>query len=234
QYTEALSLLDQAIKLDKTSTDLQSMRDIAQKGQKEREQVDIYLRQAESARQEGRYEVAQQTVQKALAVSPNNTHAKGVLAAIVKEAEQQATVKKIRDLLDVARKAITSRNYVEAIDVLRKAEQLDPAMPEVHALMNLVTSTRDQESRRKEHDSFTGEIEAAVAHEDFRTANAKADEALKRFPGEPTLLKLKATAEKQLEAGENKKFIEDQAVQARKLMDTGRATEALDLLEKAN
>jgi eukaryotic-like serine/threonine-protein kinase len=234
QYTEALSLLDQALKFDKTNSELQNMREVAHKGHKEREQLDIYLRQAESARQEGRYEVAQQAVQKALAVSPNNTHAKGVLAAIVKEAEQQATVKKIRDLLDVARRAITSRNYGEAIEVLRKAEQLDPAMPEVHALMNLVTSTRDQESRRKELEAYTREIESALAHDDFRTANANADEALKKFPGEPTLLKLKATAEKQLEAGENKRFIEEQAVQARKMMDTGRATEALDLLERAN
>ena len=234
QYTEALSLLDQALKLDKTNNDLQGMRDVAHKGHKEREQVDIFLRQAESARQEGRYEVAQQAVQKALAASPNNAHAKAVLAAIQKEAEQQATQKKIRDLLDIARKAITARNYTEAIDVLRKAEAIDPAMPEVHALMNLVTSTRDQETRRKELEAFTSQIESALSQQDFRSANTKADEALKKFPGEPTLLKLKATAEKQVEAGENKRFIDEQAIQARKLMDTGRATEALDLLEKAN
>src|SRR5262249_17093978 len=86
QYSEALTLIDQALKLDKGNAEFQKWREIAHDGHKKREQVDIYLRQAESARQEGRYDAAQQTIEKALAVSPNDTHARAVLTAIVKEA----------------------------------------------------------------------------------------------------------------------------------------------------
>src|SRR5262249_13399327 len=104
----------------------------------------------------------------------------------------------------------------------------------IHALMNLVTTSREQETRRRDLEVFTSQIESAISQEDFKTANEKAEQGLKKFPSDPTLLKLKAVAEKQMEAGENKKFIDEQDGLARKLMDEGKAADALELLERAN
>ena len=66
------------------------------------------------------------------------------------------------------------------------------------------------------------------------STRTKVEQALSRFSGDPGLLRLKALAEKQREGGEKKKFVEEQMAAARKLLDSGKAAEALATLERAS
>ncbi|HTK95033.1 MAG TPA: hypothetical protein VL382_05295, partial [Terriglobales bacterium] len=132
-----------------------------------------------------------------------------------------------------ARKQISGRKFTDAFDMLKRAEQIDPSSPEVLALMNLASSGREQELRRRDLERVTTEIEDALSHDQYADASAKADAALQKYANEPSLLKLKAIAEKQKDASERRRFIDDQMTAARKLLDQSKAGEALALLEKA-
>jgi serine/threonine-protein kinase len=230
---DAISYLDQAIRLDKTNPDLQLFRDKVLEKKQRREQLEVLLRQAEQARSSGKYETAQDAAQKAVDLDSTDTQAKAALAAIVKEAQEAEKNKKIRELIDDAKKGISVRRFTEAFDVLKKAEQIDPMNAEVHQLIQLVTTGKEQEQKRKDLDQWTAQIEDALAADKLAEAVKKCDEALQKFASEPALLKLKATVDKKKEEVDLKSYVEEQAISARKLMDAGKADEALDILEKA-
>src|SRR5882724_8106284 len=205
-YEDALAYAEQALTLDKTNPELINLREVVAAAKAKKDKVESALRKAENSQQNGDLEAAVKALDEALAADPENSE---------------------------ARKDISSRKFTAAFEVLKRAEAIDASSPEVMSLLNLASSGREQETKRKELERFTGEIEEALAKDDAKAAVAKADEALKRFANDPALLKLKALADKQRESSEKKKFVEEQMAIARKLLDGGQAADALEVLQKA-
>jgi len=232
-YDDALAYVEQALSMDKTNTELMNLREMVKTAKDKRDKAVIALRKAESAQQVGDLEVAMKAIEEAITIDGDNTQVKALHASLTRELAEHSRQREMQKLLDSARRDITGRKYTAAFDVLKKAEEIDPASPELHTLMNLASSGRDQESKRRELEKMSSEVEDALSRDDFAVACAKADEALLRYPSEPGLLKLKALADKQREAGEKKKYVEEQILKARKLLDVGKASEALSLLEAA-
>src|SRR5262249_31643541 len=139
----------------------------------------------------------------------------------------------MQGLLEEARKDISGLKFTAAFEVLKKAEAIDAASPEVHSLMNLATSGRDRETRRKDLERFTNEINDAISRDDYEAACNTANEALLKLPNDPGLLKLKTMADKQREATSKRKLVDEQMAAARKLLNAGKAGEAMALLEQA-
>jgi len=48
-----------------------------------------------------------------------------------------------------ARQEISSRKFTAALEILKHAEELDPAAPQVHALIESAVAGREQERRRQ-------------------------------------------------------------------------------------
>jgi serine/threonine-protein kinase len=233
-FSDALAYAEQALSLDKSNTELINLRDMVAAAKQRQEKLDAALRKAESAQQMSDLDTALKAAEEALTLDPENSQVKSLHTAISKEVSERKKQKQLQSLLDEARKDISARKFTAAFDVLKKAESIDAASPEIAALMKLASSGKEQESRRKELEKFTNEIEDALSREDFPAANSKVEQALQRFVDEPGLLKLKAVTEKQREAGEKKKFVEEQMAAARKLLDLGKAGDALETLEKAS
>ena len=225
---------EQALTLDKSNTELINLRDQVLAAKNRKEKLENALRRADSAQQSGDLEVAAKAVEEALALDADNTQVKTLHASISKELAERSKQKQLQGMLDEARRDISQRKFTAAFDVLKKAESIDASSPEVTALMNLAVSGRDQEARRKDLEKFTNEIEDALSRDDYPAAGARVDQALQRFANDPGLLKLKALTEKQRDAGERKKFVEEQMAAARKLLDSGKAAEAMAILEKAS
>ncbi|MCI0353774.1 MAG: protein kinase [Acidobacteria bacterium] len=232
-YVDALSYLDQALTLDKSNTELISLRDQVREAQEKKKKLDEALRRAESAQQMGDLEAAAKAVADALAADPGNLQAKTLEAAISKELEETRMQREVQGLLEEARKSISARKFTSAFEVLTKAEKLDPASPEVHALKSLASSGREQETKRRDLERVTGEIQDLLNKDNYVAASEKAEAALQKFASDPGLLKLKALADKQRETTEKRKFVEEQVGAANKLVAEGKAAEALAVLEKA-
>jgi serine/threonine-protein kinase len=232
-YEDAISYVDQAISLDKTNPELLNLREMAREAKQRRDKALDEMRRAESGQLSGHLEDAMKHVEEALRLEPDNAQAKALYAAITKEMQAHSKDQKVKGFIDEARKQISGRKFTDAFDMLKRAEQIDPSSPEVAALINLAQSGREQELRRRELERITTEIETAISHDQYADASAKAEAALQRYTNEPSLLKLKAIADKQKDAAERRRFIDEQMAAARKLLDGGKAGEALQLLERA-
>jgi serine/threonine-protein kinase len=233
QHGEALSYLDQALSLDKTNVEMRSLRETVNQAKQQQQKLEDALLRAESAKQADDLESAEEAAAEALKLDANSTRAKTLHASVAKMLAERLRQSKLRDLLGIAAKEISSRRFTAAFEVLRQAEDLDPAAPELHALMKLASTGREQEERRRELETFTADVEDALSRDDFAGACAKADEDLLKFPADPGLLKMRALAEKQRQAGEKKQFIEEQMTSARTLLDAGKTIDALKVLETA-
>src|SRR6266850_3544871 len=232
-YEDALAYAEQALTLDKTNPELINLREIVAAAKAKKDRVESALRKAENSQQNGDLEAAVRSPEEALTADPDNSKARSLHASVVKDLSERSKQKELQNFIDEARKDISSRKFTAAFEVLKRAEAIDSSSPEVMSLLNLASSGREQETKRKELERFTGEIEEALAKDDAKAAAAKADEALKKFANDPGLLKLKALADKQRESSEKKKFVEEQMASARKLLDGGQAADALEVLQKA-
>lgn len=233
QHGEALSYLDQALSLDKTNVEMRNLREMVLQAKQQRQKLDEALLRAEAAKQADDLEGAEAAAAEALQLDANSTRAKSLHASVAKMLAERLRQGKLRELLGAAAKEISSRRFTAAFEVLRQAEALDPTAPELHALMKLANTGREQESRRRELETFSADVEDALSRDDYTAACAKADEALLKFPADPGLLKMRALAEKQRQAGEKRQFIEEQMTSARALLDAGKTSDALKVLESA-
>ena len=128
---------------------------------------------------------------------------------------------------------IAQRLFGDAIESLRKAEQLDPADSNVRELLQWANRGQDQEQRRKDLLDLTDQIHGALRAEDFSSAYTICEVGLGSFPNEPTLQRLKSIAEKQRDIAERRRFVQDQSLAAKELLDRSDFGAAIKMLEAA-
>src|SRR5207302_6495491 len=176
-------------------------------------------------------DTAKEAVEKALELAPDDAQAKALHRLIHRDREERSRQKQMENFLGKARDEISARRFTAALEVLKEAQALDPDTPQVQALLESATAGQEQERRRRELEALTREVEEALSRDDYRAACAKANEGLSRFPGERTLLRLQVLAEKQRQAEERKKFVDEQLAMARQLLHEKRNEELLKTLE---
>ncbi|HKS72887.1 MAG TPA: protein kinase [Terriglobales bacterium] len=233
QFSLALELIQKALHLHSTDPDLQRLRSSVQQAKTNAEQLQRALKRAESAYEQGELDSAKQAIEEALALAPDDVHAKSLYRTIQRDWTQRAQRLQVQSLIGEARKELASRNFTLALEVLRKAEAIDPETPELQALIEAAHAAREQERRRKALDTAKREIEADLDRDDFQQACTRAEAALQEFPDDRGLQKLKVLADKQRQLAERKLYIEEQVSRARKLLEAGRTDEVLELLQAA-
>lgn len=196
-WGEALALLDQAVRLDDTNSELIEFRDAVKKSSA---LLADSLRKAEFAHNEGDLDAARQAVEEALSVDPSNTTAIAFNAIVSKEIPERSRRKKIDDFVAGARKKIALRHFTSALDLLQKAEAIDASVAEVHHLIRTATAGMEHEKRRRSLEEACSDIEDLLNRDEYAAACAKADEAPQKFPDDLGLLKLRSFAEKQRDA----------------------------------
>ncbi len=230
RWDDALTLLDQAVRLDGTNSQLIEFRNSVRRSST---LLTDALRRAEMAHSGGDLDTAKRAVEEALSVDPSDTTAKALNAILSKEIGERAKRKKLDDLLGEARKEITLRHYTSALELLRQAEAVDSTVAEVHQLVRTATAGREHELRRRALEETCSEIEDLLNRDEYAAACDKADAALQRFPDELGLLKLRSFAEKQRDAWTRRLFIEGQMTTARQLLESGKLIRAQGVLNDA-
>jgi serine/threonine protein kinase len=233
RYDEALRFLDQALTLDELNGDLSEFRQTVHAAKERAARFQMSLRRAEAAHSVGDLDEAQQAVAEALALNPNETHAKALQHVIVKQLEEQARQVQMRKLLDEAHKLLAARKITQVFEVLKSAEALDPSALELQSLFKLAHAVREQETRKADLEKFTHLIEESISREDYTAAAALAEAGLQKYPREQGLLKLKTFANTQRKRLEEKAFVREQFASVSALLDTGKTLEALSTVEEA-
>src|SRR5262249_1034102 len=112
-------------------------------------------KRAESAQHDLDLDGAKQAVEEALAIAPEDAHAKALYRAVQRDWAERSRQRQIETYLENARKEIASRRFTSAIEVLKQAEALDPSALQVRALMETASAGQEQERRRRELEAIT-------------------------------------------------------------------------------
>jgi serine/threonine protein kinase len=191
RFTDALSLLDQAIKRDPQNTDLQLRLGAAREKKRKHEEISTLMTRADFLRERGDWTGALNIVERALELDPEDTAVRSNYLELSKQVKLAAQQGQLRDLLAGARQEISSRQFTAALEKLKKAADIDPAFPELNSLLQTAMTGQEQERRRRILDQIQAEIEACLNAENFDRASELADRAVEQSPSEPTLLQLK-------------------------------------------
>lgn len=231
QYEEALACIEQALQLDPNDAESQALRTEIRRIVSVNKNIRDLLGRAESAMLAGDLDDARAAVMQALSYQPDNAEARGLAVMIENELAERSRRAQVQNLVDSAREGISKRQFEEAIQSLRKAEELDPTDSNVRELLQWATRGKEQELRRKELLDLTEEIDRALRSEDFSSAFTICELALARFPNEQTLVRLKAIAERQKAVGERRQYVHDRSLAARELIEMGELDRAIESLE---
>jgi|CZKH01.1.fsa_nt_gi serine/threonine-protein kinase len=226
QFESALADLDLALKIDKNNIECIELRKKVAAAHDRAQKLQQALQSAEAAHLQGQLDVAKQAVEAALVMAPNDTHARALQRAISRDWNERLRQVQVDELLRDAQKLMHLGKFSEAVEILQKAQTLDPAAPQTRALMDALLAKR-------EVDRIGKEIEEALNRDDYVNAGSRATEALRRFPEDRTLSRLKALADKERDLAARRQFIEEQLAAAGKLLDAKRDEELITLLESA-
>jgi len=233
RYDDALGIIEQAIALDETNQDLATLRKSIQEAISRAARLKMALRRAEEAQRTGDLDEAQQAVCEALDIDPLDTSAKALQVVILKQKEEQERQQKLRSLFDSARDQIAARNLTGALKILKEAETIDSASVELYSLLKVISAAREEQFRKLEVEKLTREIQEALNREDYGAAGAVAEDGLRRYPRDEALLKLKALADAQQQRVRLKAYARDQVLAANALLEAGKGSEALSVIENA-
>jgi hypothetical protein len=233
ELAEALGYLDRAVELDQSNLALLEFRDSCRKNKERSEKLRELLHRAEMAQDAGDLDAAYQTAQEALAIDAKNTQACSLHVTIAREIAERDKQLQLQKLLGEARKQMSSRYFTAALQLLKQAESIEPAVPGIQELIDLAVSGQQQEKKRQALERLSSEIEDALNCDDNDSACAKADEALRSYPDDRGLKKLKAVADKQRAAREKRKYIEEKISAAQKLLEEKKPQLALFCLQEA-
>jgi hypothetical protein len=233
QYEEALGCAEQAVQLDPADQVSVALREEIQKAISLGKAVRDSLRRAESALYAGDFDEGREAVDAALRLDTNSAEARALAEIIDKELSERSRRLQVQGLVDSARQGIAQRLFGDAIESLRKAEQLDPGDSNVRELLQWASRGMDQEQRRKDLLDLTDQIHGALRAEDFSSAYTICEVGLGSFPNEPTLQRLKLIAEKQRDIAERRKFVQDQSLAAKESLDRADFSAAIRTLEAA-
>src|SRR5262249_23701050 len=127
------------------------------------------------------------------------------------------------------RHQLDSRNFEQALELLRKVEELAPADPEVQLLIGDANAGLEQNRRRDLISRLEQQVSAAATLEQAQDAARAIQDASVSMPAESALFRLSAQCDRRLKELENKRLVEETFQTCRDL----RPREALDVLRRA-
>src|SRR3954469_3544511 len=101
---DAVSYVEQAIKLDKTNPELLQLQKMVQQAKARKDQIEKTVRKAQTMREDGDLDAALKTAEEALSIDPKDSTAVGIRDAITAEIKKLQSQRELMALLDDARK----------------------------------------------------------------------------------------------------------------------------------
>lgn len=233
QYDDAVTLIDEALRLDPNHQELKQFRQIAVEQRQRTEKIRRHLERAEKLSAEADLQRAKEELEAVLAIEPKNATAVMMLDSVRKELTQQERLRQVRQCVEGARAHLASKNFSKALELLDKARELDQFNIEVEALTKLVRGSQEKEEKRQLLVQRLGEIEDSLTQGKLDVALASAEKALHEFPDDPQILKLHTQVLRRAELDKKRTFVDEQIQAARDFMTRNQYSSALAVLENA-
>ncbi len=195
RYQDALAAIDQALALHSTNAELLRYRDLIRQELRRREDVRKKLELAQRAEEINDLSSAQELVEKALELDPTDTQARMLKAVLAQRVEAEQKQRKVKELADEAQRALAARRVAELQAIIGEIEGLDPNFAGLAALKRSAVEAQEHERRRRELEQLVREVQRVLNRAQVAEALQATQQALAKFPGEPTLVRLRTQAE---------------------------------------
>lgn len=232
RFADAISLTEQALKLDPSSSQIAAELEDLRQRKWRYEQISGYLQQVEGARQKGDFEKAKAVMAQAIEIDKDDSRVRSIYAILLRQAEEAAKQAKTKKLLDTARNEVGARHFTAAIKILSEVEQLDSSNPELISLLNTAKAGQQQEQRRRVIEQLQNEIAIAVTADEIGRALEMVNQALSKMPNDPALLQFKGQLERQTHELDVKRLVDETVQKCRAQLDKS-PNEALKLAHEA-
>jgi tetratricopeptide (TPR) repeat protein len=196
---EALGFLEQAIGLDHTDTGLQAFREHVRELQARAATLNEILERAERLCSAHDLDGATRAIAEALEFDPHSARVKAFKLIIEAKILERERKRQVQELLASARQRIGCGEFEAALEFLKKAGDLDPTVSGLRDLTAVAEAGRRGGERHKFLQTATAEIKEALNCQNPMLARDLTAVALDKFPGERSLLDLKAAVEQQIE-----------------------------------
>ena len=200
-YPPALDgIMDQALAKNpedrfRTAEDFaDALRDVI--GDLKRAKVTVLFDDAERLTMENRYDPALELLDEAMKLEPSNTQVRKLRKLVREHQDRRRRSERLKDYLVKADEYLGAQSYPEAVAVLKEAQRLEPASPEVKDKLAFA------EERKRRYDnavSALAEAEAARDRGDITAALKIAERAVQEDPENTGLLAVRSAIAKQLE-----------------------------------
>lgn len=229
---DAIALLEQAAKLVPDDKPLSELLERTRKQKYLNEQIDGYLRRADSASRAGDYSGAQSIVAKALELDRESSRVRAAHSALLRQVEEAGKRAQARGLVEQARAEIKARRFREGIELLHQAEGLDSSQPEIQTMLNAAEAGLRNERRRLILDQVEQSVASAVTEQDTQAAIEAVNSALDRLPSDPLLLRYRAQLDLRKREHEERRLV-DETVQQCRARSEASPREALAIVNQA-
>jgi len=209
EYDQSLSLLKEALELDGSSPELLKLKDKAQQEKTKQNRIEEYLRQVDTARKNGDFKAAIASARKALRVDKANSKIILLCNMLTDEAEAAETRERTKAFVESVRRLINARNYGQALELLHKAEELDPLEPEIQILVKDAEAGLEQVRRRENVARLEEQLSLAHSLNELREAAKSIQESLASTPTDSGLFRLSALADRRIKEHEHRQLVED-------------------------
>jgi serine/threonine protein kinase len=207
-FNQALSFIDQAMGLDNTDTSLPEFREQVAELQSREKRVNELLDQAERCCASHELDDASRAVEEALKIDSNSARARTLKPVIEAKLLEREKTRQLQEILASARERLSAGNFSEALMFLRQAEKLDPTVSGLRGLIAVAEFGQQEQARQKVVGKATLEIHDALSRQDAALARNLAASALDKFPEDRSLLDLKASMDRQMEAQRREQIAE--------------------------
>jgi eukaryotic-like serine/threonine-protein kinase len=206
-WEPAIAYCTEALHLESDNAEIAALLAQANAAKQTAEQIQRLMRDAESARHSGNFELAREFAGKAADLDRTDTRILAICKVLDQEAEEARRKAQLRNLLNQAQQSLAASRLTEAFRAISQAEELAPADAELLRLKDELGSLERQQERKR----LVNELQerSAVAHslEQVQEVAAEVSSALEKFPTEPTLLRLKIQLEPRLREHQRKRLV---------------------------
>ena len=196
-YSQAISFLEQALELDPSDAEIQPKLALLRQKQRVAGEIESCLQKSDRARGMGRFDEARSLLQGALRLDRNDSRVKSALHTLTAQIDEDATQRKVKQILDSAQAELSAGRFTAAIALLTEALQAYPGHAEMVRFLQTARAAHEQELRRRLIEQIQNEAGMAVTVPQIAAALEKVENALLQMPNEPSLLKLKAQLDRQ-------------------------------------
>jgi eukaryotic-like serine/threonine-protein kinase len=209
EWERALALCDEALGLSPGNNTLVSLRKSVVEGKQTQEKVSQLLAESANARKVGELTRAQARAATAQRLDPHNSQVLALCRLLEQEIEEKRLKEELRKVMVSAKEHLAASEYEEAFVLLDKAGTIAPDNAEVLRTKDELTAALTEEKRKSIVRRLEEKAALSTTVAKLRLVSAELAAALKEFPNDPSLLRLRLNLEPRVKQLEDELFVKE-------------------------